>query len=410
MPSHSPSVPRLLGTENSDNINDHAVMSSLTAAVDARLPEAIDLRRELHASPRLSGDEADTRDMVLRRVPWAVPEAVALTGAVARLEGPNRGTVVFRAETDALPIHEETGVDWRSAVPGSMHACGHDVHMASAWLAFAALRDAGPGALAPALLLQPREESAPQGAADVIRDGILERLGARSVIGVHVQPELPVGAVSALPGMVNASWDDFTITVRGQGGHGAYPQTTKDPIPVMCSIVSALQQVVSRRTDPMRATVLTVGTIRGGSGANIVADSVTCSGTLRTSLEQDRTLVHSEIQSIVKAYTAGHGVDGDYTVDGGGPPLVNDDALSVRAEALLRDASFRVASPGFRSCGSDDFSFYTESLPSLMTFVGAGRERGGPGLHHSRFLPPDRLVRDCALAFIAGYIAANATL
>jgi amidohydrolase len=385
-----------------------ALLASLTAAADARLAEALDLRRELHASPRLSGDEAHTRDTLLERMPWAAVDHVAGTGAVVRLNQTDQASVVFRADIDALPIDEETEVSWRSAVPGVMHACGHDVHMAAAWLAFAAIRDAGPRPLAPALLLQPREESAPQGGADVMREGILTRLGTRSVIGVHVQPELPLGTISAPPGMVNASWDDFTITVRGRGGHGAYPHTTKDPIPVMCSIVAALQQVVSRRMDPMRATVLTIGTIHGGTGANIVADSVTCSGTLRTSLDQDRLQVHAEIEHIVKAYTGGHGVDGDYVVDGGGPPLINNDALSAHTEALLRQASFKVASPGFRSCGSDDFSYYTEAFPSLMTFVGTGREKDGTGLHHARFLPPDRLVRDCALALLAGYTAANA--
>lgn len=380
----------------------------LTDALDKHVDDALELRRLIHMSPRLSGDEDDTRLLLLEWMPWADALPVADTGALLVLPGSAGERVVFRAETDALPLDEDTGVEWSSRNPGVMHACGHDVHMAAAWLALQAVREVVPDGPSAAVLLQPREEVAPQGARDVVHSGLLRDSNTAAVIGVHVQSELPVGRVSAAAGMVNASWDDFAIVLRGRSGHAAYPHRSLDPIPAMASVISGLQQIVSRSADPMSPTVLTIGTITGGTGPNIIADSVRCAGTLRTSTEEDRQRVHGEVQRIVESYASAHGMQGTYDVESGGPPLRNDPGLAVGAAELLSGTDLLPCDIDFKSCGSDDFSFYTAEFPSLMGFVGTGAPTSSAGLHSPTFLPPDRSVRDCAVVFLAGYIAAAA--
>lgn len=393
----------------------------LREALRAELPAARLLRRELHADPRVSGKEAPTLERVLDALPEGPAEHVAGTGALVLVGGPGPAVGV-RGELDALPLVERTGVPWASA-NGAMHACGHDVHLAAvvalarAVARVAAVTGAHDGAPtagyetvtvrqrpAPlAVLLQPREESHPSGAADVVRSGALTRHGVRTMVGAHVQPILDAGVIACTPGAVNASADEFRVTLRGVGGHAAYPHLTRDPVVAMAQVIVAAQQLVSRVTDPMTPTVVTFGTVHAGTAPNAIPGEAVARGTLRTLAPGWREPLHDRFARLVEDVARVHGCVADVQVHLGEPVLVNDDALAVRTGELLRESGRRV-SDELRSCGGDDFAQYGELMPSLMMFVGVDTVAG---LHSPEFLPGDEAVDDVAESLLAGYLAAS---
>ena len=384
------------------------LLGALIAGIDAALPEASALRREIHADPHLGGDETETRAAFERATPWLDWLPIAETGGYACIGAdPGRPFVGLRAELDALPITEATGVEWASQRRGIMHACGHNVHMAALWALLAAVRDVGmplPAGLVP--LLQPREEMNPPGATDVVASGLLDDVGVRAMVGVHVQPQVEPGVVSTGAGPVNAAFDSFEITVTGRGGHGAYPHTAIDPITVLASIVAGLGDVSARTINPIHPTVVSVGMFRAGTAPNIIAESAMCTGSIRTFHESDRASLHEAIARFANGTAEARGAVAAIKFVRGGPALVNDPALSSRADALLGGLGVPVAAVPFRSCGSDDFSEYGEVVPSLMSFVGTGSP-DGVGLHHSRFLPGRDALRLSAVALAANYVAAS---
>jgi amidohydrolase len=376
------------------------------------LPAAVRLRHELHARPELSGREQGTAERVVAAVTASrtapagesvLVSPVAGTGRLLRI-GPATGpAVAVRAELDALPITEQTGAPWSSVVPGSMHACGHDLHLAAAAaLARSALTVHGAVGLPAALvlILQPREELSPSGARDVVDSGLLVEHRVRSVVGVHVQPRVAAGRVTADPGVVNAGVDEFTITIRGHGGHSAYPHLTRDPVPALCQSVLAVRDAAAA-IDPMRPAVVTVGTLQAGSAPNVIGDVARARGTMRTVDPADRERLHERLQAAVAGTAAAFGCAGELTVEPGEAPLHNDPGLVAAVRARLARGSVPVAEE-FRSCGSDDFAAYGEVVPSLMMFLGV--VDGSPMLHDARFLPPDRLVGEAAAALLAGYL------
>lgn len=375
----------------------------LFAALDKHLPDAADLRRRLHQEPRLSGDESDTtRTMV---------EALELPatlldggGALLRLgEGPGPA-IGLRAELDALPVVEDTGVPW-AATGTAMHACGHDVHLAATLAVTRALLDVGaPCPLV--VVLQPREETLPSGAKDVVGSPAFAASGIAVMLGVHVQPRLGQGHFAATPGPVNAAADEFTIVVNGLPGHAAYPHLTADPVVAAADLVGTLQHLVSRQVDPTNPTVLTVGSISGGNSPNVVPACVRMTGILRTFDEHDRMRLHEAIASAAAAVAEIHGCEAETEVRSGAPVLDNEPELTTAAAVWLERAGLR-PSPALRSCGADDFSYYCEAVPSLMVFVGVGADGPGrPGLHHPRFLPPEESVGEVARAMLGAYLGA----
>ncbi|MGW3263180.1 M20 metallopeptidase family protein [Streptomyces sp. NPDC001056] len=374
----------------------------LRAELERQIPAAVELRHRLHAHPCPSGDEAETRDAVLAALP--TPHGVtktADTGAVVRIGGPGPAVAV-RGEMDALAVPEETGVSWRSRRPGLMHACGHDVHLAAVVaLARAVDRVGGPRPLL--VVLQPREETYPSGAREIIEEGVLEREQCRAVVGAHVQPLLPAGEVSCTPGVVNASSDEFTVTVRGSGGHAAYPHLTSDPVLALAHVVVALQSLVSRAIDPMTSVVLSVTVLSAGEAANVVPGTATARGTVRAMRTADRETIHARMAEVASLVARSQGCEAEVEIVHGEPALDNDVALAAAATPLLRQAGLEV-SHSLRSAGSDDFSYFSERFPSLMLFVGT--HGGAARLHSSSFLPSDDRVRDVAEALLAGYLAA----
>lgn len=383
------------------------LLNAFVAGIDALLPEAASLRRAIHADPHLGGDEGDTRDAITAAADWLDWTPVAETGAWART-GPDGPAVGLRAELDALPITEATGVEWASGRRGIMHACGHDVHMAALWAVMTVARDLDlPVAMVP--ILQPREELNPPGASDVVASGILEDADVRAMVGVHVQPAVERGLVSTGAGAVNAAFDGFDITITGRGGHGAYPHAAVDPITVLASIVTALGGITQRTVDPLNPAVVSVGLFQGGTAPNIIADTATCSGSIRTFQESDRANIHDAITRLAEGTAIARGASATVQFTRGGPAVVNDPRLVAGADALLKGLGIPVADVPFRSCGSDDFSEYGEIVPSLMSFIGTGTG-DGVSLHSAKFLPGRGAMRLSAIALAANYLAAAETL
>ncbi|GAA3111456.1 M20 metallopeptidase family protein [Streptosporangium carneum] len=421
------------------------VHERLRAALATELPGACELRRELHAEPYVSGSEEPTLKRVLDALPGGgAPERVAETGALVRVGGEGLAVGV-RGELDALPITEETGVPW-AARNGAMHACGHDVHLAalvalaravdrvnaddtahrtgapegsgvgaSTWSpretergsAGDTRRETLGGGLPPLVaVLQPREETYPSGALDIVESGALERHRIGAMVAAHVQPVLAAGETACTPGAVNASADEFTLIVRGQGGHAAYPQLSRDPVLALAQIIVAAQQLVSRDADPMTPTVVTFGTVNAGTAPNATPADAVARGTLRTMSEAWREQLHERFRVIADGVARAHGCEAEVLIVRGEPVLVNDARLAeetARLLALSPDAAVRHVPATLRSCGADDFAYFCSAVPSLMLFVGTDT---ASGLHTPEFLPGEETVAAVAESLLAAYLAA----
>lgn len=374
-----------------------------TAELESELPDAIALRRRLHADPRVSGDESDTADAVVTALPDGVVRRIAGTGALIRYGGAGPA-IALRAELDGLPITERTGASY-TASGSVMHACGHDVHLAGlVAVCRAAQRVSLPVPLE--AILQPREERPPSGAADIASSPAATDWSA--IVAAHVQPQLPDGSVGVDAGPVNAGTDEIEIVVEGRGGHGGYPHTVRDPVLAMCQVVVSLQQLASRRVDPTVGTVLSIGQLHAGTSSNVVPDRAVATGSFRVMRDSDREALLATMREIVTHTALAHGCTATLLAEQAEPVLVNDEALASGASEWLTRSGEQIVS--FRSFGADDFAHYCPIARGLMVFVGTGRTGHGAGedagLHSDRFLPADRTVRRIGHALIAGYLAA----
>lgn len=378
------------------------VLSLLNARIDAETPAAIGLRHELHRHPNLSGEEGPTADRVIAALGVDDFQSVADTGRIVRI-GPATGPAIgIRAELDALPMREQSGSSFAST-NDHMHACGHDVHMAGAVaLAIAARNVDLPVALV--FIFQPREESYPSGAKDIMDSGVLDAHDVRFVIGVHVHPDVALGSVTTGAGVVNAASDEFHVVVEGSGGHSAYPHKSPDPIVALAQIVGAAQTIVSRRINPMNPAVLGFGSLRSGHAANVIPTTASASGSIRTSTAQDRATIARELSDTVRLVSEANGCTGTLTITHGEPLLSNDPLLVENVDPALRAQGFEVVEP-MRSCGSDDFSFFSDAIPGLMMFLGTGAHRPGLSLHSPDFCPTDDMVGSVARVYAAAYAA-----
>lgn len=381
-----------------------ALVVQWRSALRLELPAAVELRHELHADPRVTGDEEDTAKTLASAIGLGDGERVADTGRLIRVTRPgeDQPAIALRTELDALPIEEATDVSWRSS-GAAMHCCGHDVHMAAlAAVVRAAQRVELPVPLL--AILQPREEGSNSGARDVVREGGLD--GVDAVVAAHVQPQLGPRIIASTPGAVNAGTDEFEIAVRGRGGHSGYPHTVDDSVLGLAAIVVALQQVSARRIDPVVGAVCMVNQVRAGSADNVVPGEAFASGTVRTRTAAHRETALTAIREVAEHVAAAHGCSAEVGFAECEPPLHNDPDLAVTAFPLLLDMGHQVSSE-FRSFGGDDFSHYCSAARGLMLFVGTGAETGG--LHDASYLPGDEYVALVADALIAGYGAAALT-
>lgn len=362
-------------------------------AAQELFPQLVAWRRHFHRYPELSFEEKETAERIssiLHSLGIEVTTGWASTGVVGLLKGKkNDVAVALRADMDALPLSEATGREFASVRPGIMHACGHDAHMAmvlGAAALLAAERDRLPGAIK--FIFQPGEEKPPGGARLMIQEGVLENPPVKAIYGLHVNSLIPTGTVAVREGPMMAAVDNFTLKIKGQGGHASMPHLTVDAIVVACEVVLALQTLVSRISDPLQPAVLSVGTIRGGEKENIIAGEVELSGTVRTLDSGLRSLIKERFRRIVAGVTAAHGASYELDYLSGYPVLCNDGrlwqllcSLDLKAWGLERVHDLQVP-----SLGGEDFAWYAERVPGLYIFLGAKPPQGeGYWWHHPRF-------------------------
>ena len=384
------------------------LLAELLAGIERELPAAVELRRVLHARPELAHSERETAAAVAAALP-VEPAPAAGTGLIARIGPEGVPAIAVRAELDGLPLRERTGAPF-SASGQAMHACGHDVHMA-ALVALARAAHALGERLPAALLavLQPSEEAYPSGAEELAR-GELARFAPAAVLAAHIHPEVEWGAVALDAGPVNASCDAFTIVVAGEPAHGAYPHRGRDPVLAISQMVVALHAALGRRTDPLHPATLTVGVLEAGAAENVIPASASARGAMRAHREEDRAALRALVGEVAHGVARAHGCSASVEIVAGEPPLENDPAIAAAARGLLAGAGLRAAPP-WRSCGSDDFSFFAALAPVAMAFVGL---RGAEGfserpLHHPELLPPDAAVGAVARAQAVLFAAAVAS-
>lgn len=377
----------------------------LLSGLERELPRALELRHRLHAQPELAHAEHQTAASVAAELP-VTSTTVAGTGLAALIADSPVAPIVVRAELDGLPIRERTSAPF-SANRETMHACGHDVHMAALVALARAAHELSDQLPAPLLaIFQPSEEAYPSGAEALAR-GELARFAPAAVLGAHVHPELAWGAVGLDPGVVNASCDLIEIVIEGEPGHGAYPHHGRDPVLALAEVVVALHAQASRRIDPMHPAVLSIGQLQAGSAENVIPAEARARGALRTYRAEDRRLLAELVDEVVAGVSAAHGCRGTVVLSSGEPALENDPQIVVAAHALFGEMGLEPV-PEWRSCGSDDFAFFGELAPLAMAFVGLD---GAPGfqrrpLHHPELLVPDEAVGAIARAQAVLYLAA----
>lgn len=354
--------------------------------------QVLQWRRHLHANPELSFQEAQTADYIAGQLASLGPLKISRptpNSVVAELQGTAPGPCyALRADIDALPIQEESDEPFCSTRPGVMHACGHDAH--SAMLLGAAsvlcqLQAQLQGSVR--FIFQHAEEVPPGGAQQLVDLGVLD--GVKMIFGLHVMPNFPTGEVGMKQGVFSGSSDNFDIVLQGKGGHGSMPHLCIDPVPIGAEIVSALQQIVARKLDPLNAPVLTVATFQAGDSYNVIPDSARLAGTLRTHNQEVRErvplLVEQTVAGISQAHGASYKIDWTrgYTI-GNNHPDACAIAREVVAEAVGPQALREWTSAMF---GSEDFSSYQEKVPGCFLFIGSGNEAIGAtyGVHNPRF-------------------------
>ncbi len=352
-----------------------------TSAGEALLPDAIALRRAIHAEPELGLDLPLTTAKVkaaLAGLPLEIREGKSTSGLVAILRGAANGrTVLLRGDMDALPLVEDTGLPFASQTEGAMHACGHDTHVAmlvGAAKALCAKRDRLAGTVM--FMFQPGEEGH-HGARFMIEDGLLDPL-PDAAFALHISPNMPRGVFAGRTGPLLASSDKIRIKVRGAGGHASMPQDALDPIPALCEIVTALQTLVTRRISVFDPAVITIARIEAGTTDNVIPEDGRLWGTLRTLSEHTRATAHEGINRVAEGVATAHGLKAEVTIERGFPVTVCDGRITELAERTATalfgdDAWITMPNP---MMGAEDFSYVLQKLPGAMAFLGAAPEGG----------------------------------
>ena len=383
----------------------------LERAQDLR-DQLITWRRDFHQHPELAYEETRTAQIVadhLVALGYEVTTRIASTGVVGVLRGSSSGpTIMFRFDMDALSITEQSDSLYVSLIPGKMHACGHDGHVAMG-MGLAQLlaehRNDIQGCVK--LVFQPAEEGG-NGAEVMVQEGVLDSPRPDSVICCHLWSLAPVGSIDVCDGPVMAACDDWEATVTGRGGHAAMPHTTVDPVLIAAHIVTALQGIVSRNVSPHDpGAVVTVSSIHGGEAFNVIPDEVKMTGTFRTFCEETRELIVGRAQALACGVAAAHGGSAELKVRFLTPAVINDHTVAdiVRESASAIVGTERVTS-GIRTMGSEDAAYFLRQVPGCYFFVGASnREKGIVAAHHNpRFdIDEDSLVWGLAvLGEVAG--------
>jgi amidohydrolase len=389
-------------------------MNNYQERVKALHDEMIAMRRDFHQHPELAFQEVRTAGIVAKTLTdlgLEVQAGVGKTGVVALLEGAEDGpTVLVRADMDALPIHEATGAEYLSRSEGVMHACGHDGHTAIGLTVARLLaedREQIKGRVK--FVFQPAEEIG-QGARAMIADGALDGPRPDLTLGLHLWSSLEVGQIGVSSGPFMAAADIFSVLITGSGGHGAVPNETRDPILAAAQIVTALQSIVSRNVDPLDTAVVTVGSIQGGDAFNVIPQTVTLKGTIRTYTKETKTLVHERLAVLCDSIAKGMGCEAELEIKQMTIAVDNHAETSQRVRETLRGVvGAENLHSDLRTMGAEDVSYFMDDIPGCYFLVGAGnkaRDMAYPH-HHPKFdIDEDSLVVGAtALAeAVAGYV------
>ncbi len=352
-------------------------MTYLRDAISSRVGEFIQLRRDIHQHPELAFEEQRTSDLVAAKLEswgYAVHRGLGGTGVVGTLtRGAGKRRLGLRADMDALPIQEATGVAWASSKPGLMHACGHDGHTAMLLAAAKTIASAATFDGTLNLIFQPAEEGG-GGAVRMIDDGLFEHHPCDAVFAMHNMPGVPQGHFVFRDGAAMASSDYVTIRVHGTGGHGAMPHRAADPLVAAASIVMALQTIVARNVDPLHTAVVTVGALHAGQANNVIPALATLALSVRALDPDVRRLLEQRIKALVVAQAESFGVTAEVDWRSGYCVLVNsvDETNFARQVALDLVGAERVTLNGPALTGSEDFAFMLEKIPGSYLLIGNG--------------------------------------
>ena len=360
----------------------------LKRRADEITPWITDARRELHMHPELGGQEANTQRFILDKMTELGIKAITYPGqtaVVGLIQGTFPGkTVALRADMDALPVQEVTGLPFASRIPGRMHACGHDAHMAIALGAARLLMENRARLHGQVkLLFEPAEETT-GGARDMVAAGCMENPHVDAVLGLHMIPDQPAGVVYTKPGCVSGASDDIFLTVHGRGCHGAYPERGVDAVVIAAQIIMALQTLVSRNVSPLDSAVVSLGRIAGGAVKNVICDRVEIEGTLRTLKPETRAMLREKILSLPGSIAAAMGGSADVVLKDGYGAVYNDESLHEQfltvAEGMVGKKN--IVHRAYPSLGVESFSFFVANTPGMYYDLGCGV---GSALHTGDF-------------------------
>ncbi|MGE9551440.1 M20 metallopeptidase family protein [Erwinia amylovora] len=374
-------------------------ITGIVQGIESRL---IALRRDIHAHPELGFDTVRTAEVVakeLERLGYQPLRGIGKTGIVLDIHGEEKGpNLLLRADMDALPIEEKTGLSFASVYPGKMHACGHDLHTATLLGVAATLKELQPrlkGSVR--LVFQPAEETTESGAAAMIADGAAQ--GQDMAITFHNRPELAAGNILLTRGASTASCDEFDVVVTGISGHAARPHAAADPIVATAYLITQLQTVISREMDPAQSAVLTVGHIEGGAIHNIIPDSCLFRGTVRARSGASRDHVETAFRRICAGVALSMNVKVDINYQRGVPPLLNDDRMVDLAEkSLTSQFQKQPEIQQGHSFGAEDFSYFSDLMPACQIHIGSGQPGRDDHVHNSDYQPDESCISLGAIA------------
>jgi amidohydrolase len=366
----------------------------LTQRIEAQL---IEIRRDIHAHPELGFEEVRTAGIVaheLTRLGIPHQTQIGKTGVVGLIEGGRPGPVLaIRADMDALPIQETSGLPFASTYPGLMHACGHDIHTTTLLGVAEVLRDLAPQLAGTVkLVFQPAEEGI-GGMRAMLAEGLMEGPRIDMALGFHNHPDIPVGNFSFVRGPALAAADRFDIVVHGKSGHAAFPHTAVDPIVAAALLVAQLQTVVSREVPPTMPVVVTVGCIQGGTTYNIIPDSCAIKGTVRTLHPEARDIAEAAIKRLSAGMREGLRVTCEVDYRRGVPMLRNDDrVLDPTVAAVRKQFGGEAVLQGHASLGGEDFALLADLVPGFQLRVGSSQPGREDKLHNSAYQPDERCI------------------
>ena len=343
-------------------------------------------RRHLHQHPELGQQCQQTAAFVVERLRefgiTEIHEGIAISGVVAIIEGQgpnskNGPTIGLRADMDALPMSETTGAEWASTVEGKMHACGHDGHTTMLLGAAKYLAETRNFAGRIALIFQPAEETG-GGAELMVQEGMLERFDIKECYALHNMPDVPVGQFYTTPGPIMAAVDTFDINIKGEGGHGAYPQDTRDPIAAAVAMAQAMDTIVSRNHRALDDLVVSVTMIHAGTADNIIPETAYVGGTVRTFDKGVQAMVMKRMREIVDGLAAAYNVEVEFAYNVGFPPTINSPKETEFAIEVAREVAAEgiVVPDAQREMGAEDFAYFQEKIPGSYLFVGNGDTAG----------------------------------